>query len=356
MDEIRESIRSDRIARSWVEISLSNLEHNISTIRGMIPQKTEIIAVVKANAYGHGIDEIANRLNSLGIKSFGVADPNEALHLRKVLPESEITVFGGCQKNDEEIFRSARLTAAVFDLREVARDIRVQIKIDTGMGRLGVPWKDVDKLLPDIRGRVTGVYATMASADSDPDFTQTQIKRFLEATAQIRVRRHVCNSAGLRFAEGYLEAVRPGLALYGIAMVPELGDLLPVLEWKTRILALNNMEPRATLGYGSTFRTEKQSRIAVLPVGYADGYNRLLSNQGKVEINQKLYPVVGRVSMDLTLIDVTSAPEFRIGDEVKLISSDPESPISALAMAQQLNTIPYEVLTTIGTRVERICI
>ena len=282
-----------------------------------------------------------------------MADPTEALQLRKILPKAEITVFGGCQKGDNEIFRSASLTSAAFDLREISPEIRVQIKIDTGMGRLGIPWNQVETLLPKIKGRVTGVYATMASADFDPEFTRIQIDRFLKATANMRVRRHVCNSAGLSFPEGHFEAVRPGLALYGIAMVPELAKLRPVLEWKTRILALNDMDPGTTLGYGSTYRTEKNSRIAVLPIGYADGYNRLLSNRGKVEIQQEFYPIVGRVSMDLTLVDVTAGQSIQIGDEVKLISADSESPISALSLAQQLDTIPYEVLTTIGSRIER---
>ena len=354
MDEIRKSGRSNGIARSWAEINLSNLEHNVSVIRGIIPQKAEIIAVVKANAYGHGLEAVTRRLAGSGIKSFGVADPTEALQLRNLLPEAEITVFGGCRNGEEEIFRSARLTSAVFDLREIPPGLRVQIKIDTGMGRLGIPWKQLDALLPQIRGRVTGVYATMACADVDPEFTRIQIDRFLKATANMRVRRHLCNSAGLRFSEAHLEAVRPGLALYGIAMVPQLAALKPILEWKTRILTLNDMEPGSTLGYGSSYTTERESRIAVLPVGYADGYNRLLSNEGRVETKQGLFPVVGRVSMDQTLVDVTDAPGIQIGDEVKLISSDPKSPISALALARQLDTIPYEILTTIGPRIEQV--
>jgi alanine racemase len=354
MDEIRESRGSDRLARSWAEISLPSLEHNLSVIRSLIPPKTDIIAVVKANAYGHGIEKVAKRAWKLGIKSFAVADPIEALHLRSLLPESEITVFGGCRKGEEELFRSARLTAAVYNLGEISPDIRIQIKVDTGMGRLGIPWGRLKESAPQIKGRVTGVYATLASADTDPEFSRLQIDRFLHATEGMKVRRHICNSAGLRFSEGHLESVRPGLAIYGIAMVPELNSLRPVLEWKTKILALNDMNPGSTLGYGSTFKTARKSSIAVLPMGYADGYNRLLSNQGKVEIKSKLFPVVGRISMDLTLVDVTDDPDIKVGDEVKLISSDPSSSISALALAQQLNTIPYEILTTIGSRVERV--
>jgi len=337
-----------------VEIDLSRLEHNVSVIRGLLPAKTSIIAVVKANAYGHGIAAVAKRLAELGLKSFAVADPAEGLQLRDLLPEAEITVFGGCRKGEEEIFRSARLTAAVFDLREISTDLRIQVKIDTGMGRLGISWRRLESVLPRIRGRITGVYATLASADVDPAFTRLQIDRFLQATTAMRIRRHICNSAGLRFPQGHLEAVRPGLALYGIALVPELTALKPILEWKTRILTINVMEKGSTLGYGCTYTTTREeSRIAVLPLGYADGYNRRLSNRGQVEIGGRLFPVVGRVSMDQVLVDVSDGEGIEAGDEVKLISSDPDSPISAAALARRLDTIPYEILTTIGPRVVR---
>jgi len=354
MDEIRKLGGPTGIARSWVEIDLSRLEHNVSVIRGLLPAKTSIIAVVKANAYGHGIAAVAKRLAELGLKSFAVADPAEGLQLRDLLPEAEITVFGGCRKGEEEIFRSARLTAAVFDLREISTDLRIQVKIDTGMGRLGISWRRLESVLPRIRGRITGVYATLASADVDPAFTRLQIDRFLQATTAMRIRRHICNSAGLRFPQGHLEAVRPGLALYGIALVPELTALKPILEWKTRILTINVMEKGSTLGYGCTYTTTREeSRIAVLPLGYADGYNRRLSNRGQVEIGGRLFPVVGRVSMDQVLVDVSDGEGIEAGAEVKLISSDPDSPISAVALARRLDTIPYEILTTIGPRVVR---
>jgi alanine racemase len=340
--------------RSWVEISLPKLQHNLSVIRQLIPSRTEVIAVVKANAYGHGMAKIAEELWTCGVHSFGVADVREGIELRELLSEAEITVFGGCDPGSEELFVSSDLTAALFDDRVLPEDLKVQLKINTGMGRLGVPWERVGEMIKQSPGLVTGVYSTFSSSDVSPEATQQQMRRFNEATSELGIRRHISNSAGLQFSEAHLDAVRPGLALYGIALCPALVALRPVLRWKARIMTVNELPSGATIGYGRNFTTSRPSRIAVLPVGYADGYRRLLSNRGKVLTEYGLAPVVGNVSMDLTTIDVTDFEGVRTGDDVILLDDDPGSEISARQLAASLETIPYEILTLIGSRVERV--
>jgi alanine racemase len=321
--------------RSWVEISLPKLQHNLSVIRQLIPSRTEVIAVVKANAYGHGMAKIAEELWTCGVHSFGVADVREGIELRELLSEAEITVFGGCDPGSEELFVSSDLTAALFDDRVLPEDLKVQLKINTGMGRLGVPWERVGEMIKQSPGLVTGVYSTFSSSDVSPEATQQQMRRFNEATSELGIRRHISNSAGLQFSEAHLDAVRPGLALYGIALCPALVALRPVLRWKARIMTVNELPSGATIGYGN-------------------GYRRLLSNRGKVLTEYGLAPVVGNVSMDLTTIDVTDFEGVRTGDDVILLDDDPGSEISARQLAASLETIPYEILTLIGSRVERV--
>jgi alanine racemase len=340
--------------RSWVEISLPKLQHNLSVIRQLIPSRSEVIAVVKANAYGHGMAKIAVELWECGVHSFGVADEREGVELRGLLPEAEITVFGGCDPGSEELFISSNLTAALFDDRVLPKDLKVQLKINTGMGRLGVPWERAGEVIKYCPGLVTGVYSTFSSSDISREATQQQIRRFVRATSKLGIRRHISNSAGLQYPEAHLDAVRPGLALYGIALCPALAELLPILRWKARIMTVNELPAGSTVGYGKNFTTSRPSRIAVLPVGYADGYRRLLSNRGKVLTEYGLAPVVGNVSMDLTTIDVTDLEKVRAGDEVTLLDDDPGSEISARQLAASLDTIPYEILTLIGPRVERV--
>lgn len=340
--------------RSWVEISLPKLQHNLSVIRQLIPSRTEVIAVVKANAYGHGMAQIAEKLWKCGVRSFGVADALEGVELRALLHDAEITVFGGCDPGAEELFISSDLTAALFDDRVLPEDLKVQLKVNTGMGRLGVPWERVGEMIKQSPGLVTGVYSTFSSSDISPEATQQQLRKFTQATSELGMRRHISNSAGLQYRDAHLDAVRPGLALYGIALCPALAELRPILRWKARIMTVNELPTGVTVGYGRNFTTSRPSRIAVLPVGYADGYRRLLSNRGKVLTEYGLVPVVGNVSMDLTTIDVTDLEKIRAGDEVVLLDDDPDSEISARQLAATLDTIAYEILTLIGPRVERV--
>lgn len=339
--------------RSWVEVSLARIAANVASIRRKIGERPDIIAVVKANAYGHGAQQVALRLRESGVTSFAVATLEEAMTVRTVVSDAQILVLTGCEAGQERIFRDNRLTASVFE-RGPAPNARIELKIDSGMGRLGVSLADAPPFLDELGDRLTGVFSQFACSDSDSDFSRVQLEAFLAATKRVTCRRHMANSAALCCPESTLDAVRPGLALYGIASCPQITDLLPALAWKTSVLSLRTMYPGETVGYGRTFTISRPSLIAVLPIGYADGYSRAFSNNAQVSVRGALAPVVGRVSMDLVSVDVTDIPGIAHGDEVTLLEADPDSPISAAALARRLGTIPYEILTSIGTRVERL--
>ncbi len=269
---------------SWVEVSRSRLQENVAAIRNRLAPSTRIIAVVKANAYGHGIQHVSTGLTDCGIHDFTVATLEEGVELRKYVPNGKILVLHGCLKGEEQTFREHDLTAALFDDRTPPDDVKVEVKIDTGMTRLGVPWQEAKALVPGLTAQITGLFSHFASSDQDPDFTQLQLKRFQEATSDLPYPRHISNSAGLQFPEAQLDAVRLGLILYGISPCPALDFVRPILQWKTRTLTIRQVPKGEPIGYYGKFVTQRDSLIGVLPVGYADGYNRLLSNQSQVKI------------------------------------------------------------------------
>ena len=339
--------------RSWVETSVPNLKNNLKVIRSRLQRGTAILPVVKANAYGHGLLQIARILRQEGISRFAVAQPAEGLELRRAFDESEILVFGGWQVNEVETFIEHRLTATVHDTRPVPPELAVEVKIDTGMTRIGIPWEKASAFLKSTPARLQGVYSHFARADADADFSRLQVERFLQATGDISKRRHIANSAGLRFPEAHLDLVRVGLALYGVAPCPGFEDLRPALAWKSRLLAVRRVKAGQWVGYGTSFQSQRESVIGVVPVGYADGYPRSLSNRSDALVHGRLARVVGSVTMDLICIDVTDIEGVQPGTEVELLSDDPNSPLSCAALADLSGTIPYEILTGIGARVER---
>ncbi|MDA2930847.1 alanine racemase [Acidobacteria bacterium AH-259-O06] len=340
--------------RSWVEISLSRLRENVAAIQKRLSPSTRIIAVVKADAYGHGVEQISKCLFGCGVQDFAVATLEEAVELRKYLTRGKILVFGGCLQGEEGTFREHDLTAALFDHRALPDEIKVEVKIDTGMTRLGIPWEEALALVRRLTAQITGLYSHFACADKDPDFTRLQLQRFEQATFNLPYPRHISDSAGLQFAEAHLDAVRLGLALYGISPCPAVDYVKPALRWKTRILSVRGVLKGKPVGYCGTFITQRDSQVGVLPVGYADGYNRLFSNHGQVRVRGQLVPVLGSVSMDLTSVDLTDLPNPQVGEEVFLLEDSPDSPISAAGLSRTLGTIPYEVLTSLGNRVERV--
>ncbi|MFN0108508.1 MAG: alanine racemase [Blastocatellia bacterium] len=365
---------------TWAEVSLSALTENYKTLKRQLTGNAQLMAVVKANAYGHGAVECARALESAGADWFGVALVEEAVELRQAGIAQPVFCLGGFWRTQSELILEHDLTPALFriDLAEelnaqakaAGRVVNFHLKVDTGMGRLGVPMNELAEfaraLLKFEHIRLDGVMTHFADADSaETDFTEQQIRRFEEAVATLRglglnpTWFHLANSAGLHaYHQSHGNLARAGAAMYGLTrdvLSPryETLPLKPVMSLHSRIVLLKTVPTGASLGYGSTFTTERESRIATLPIGYADGYRRALSNTGRVLIRGQFAPVVGRVSMDLTIIDVTDVPDVQLGDEVVLMGEQGGLQISAEDLAEQIGTISYEVVTSVSARVPR---
>ena len=364
------------------EIDLNALRFNLNQLRGMTGGKAEILAVVKANAYGHGAPEIARELESAGARIFGVATTEEGIELRVSGITAPILVFGGTYPEEVGRILANRLTPVIYDL-EIARAFQaraekekkrlsVHIKIDTGMNRLGISWRQWTSALKVLEGlrnlKVEGLLSHFSVAEGEgPDdraFTDEQLARFtkcLDLAGKRGIKAsfvHLANSAATTlWRQARFNLVRPGLMLYGYHPSPSLGSLIslkPVLRWKTAILSLKLVPAGDTVSYGRTYRCRKETRIAVLPVGYADGYSRRLSNRGEVIIRGRRAKVLGIVCMDLTMVDVSEIPGVQAGDEVVLIGRQGSEEIAAVEMAGWIEGIPYEVLCVIGRRVPRV--
>lgn len=345
--------------------------------------------MIKADAYGHGALSVARALAAEGVTRFGVALVEEARALREGGIAEEILVLGGFMPEQAGDLVELGLTAAVFHLgaaealdaaaRRVGRTAPIHVKIDTGMGRLGFPVADAPDALVRLSRyaslRLDGVMTHFADADlADLAYAREQMTRFSSVCRAAAVRgvvipmRHAANSAMLLGAGqvsaiedesasgGLYEGARPGLMLYGCRPGPAVGkttELRPVLSLTTRILLLKRVPPGSPISYGRTFVTRRDSLIAVLPIGYADGYPRALSNRGAVLVRGRRAPVVGRVCMDLTMIDVTDVPDAAEGDDVVVIGGQGDERISVDEVAEQAGTISYEILCGIGSRVPR---
>ena len=367
-----------------VEIDLSAIRDNLRAIRALVGPAVEIIGMVKADAYGHGAAAVGRTLAAEDVKRFGVALVEEGAALRAAGIPGEVLVLGALLPEDAPEIVENGFEAALSDLDfarrldEVSRrrggpPVGVHVKLDTGMGRFGFPLEralDVICELAGLRGlRLVGAMTHFPSADeaggrSDgAKFTRGQIGAFLKireavAAAGIRVPLwHAANSAGiLLHPESRLDAVRPGLALYGgfpAAQVPPPTKLRQAMTLKTRIVLVRDFPAGATLGYGRTFRTARASRIAALPIGYADGFSRAHSNKGQALVRGRRAPIVGRVSMDTVLVDVTDVAGAQAGDETVLYGRQGEAEISIVEAAETLGTIPYELMTALTARVPR---
>jgi len=366
--------------QTWVEIDLAALKSNYSVIKGHLPQGTRIMAAVKANAYGHGIVEVAKCLTACGVDYLGVACVDEAVVLRRAGVKKPILHLGGFLKGDAQAFLDYDITATVADLslakilnqvgRRFKKKIKVHVKIDTGMGRLGVWHNDASDFIISLCAlehlNLEGIYTHFPSADSDEDFTRSQLAVFCSLLDKLQIRgvdiplKHCANSmAVLGFKSAHLNLVRPGLALYGLHPKEEMFDrvdLEPVLNFKTKIVYLKEVEKGRSISYGRTYVTPEKTTIATLPVGYGDGYNRLLSNKGSVLIKGFLCPIVGVVCMDQTMVDVGAVPNVKLGDEVVLAGVQKNKKIRVEEIAAMCHTIPYEVVCWISPRVPRVYI
>jgi alanine racemase len=360
-------------------IDHESLRWNFRQIRSLLGPQMKILSMVKANGYGHGAPAVARTLAAEGSDAFGVAILEEAIELRRHGITVPVLVLTGVYLDQLELFLEHDLMPVVHDadllqrldaaVARLGRSLDVHLKIDTGMGRLGFPAAECDSWLPQIKKlkalRVAGIFSHFSHAESvEGQYTRKQLEIFhhlvqclaTEGIAPPLV--HLANSAAtITLPEAYFNMVRPGLMLYGVYPSPEMAariSLKPVLSWKTRILQLKKVPSNTSISYGQTFITKRDSLIATLPIGYADGYPRLLSNRGQALVGGKRAPVAGRVCMDLTMLDVTDIGKIHQGDEVVLLGTQENETISADEMASWADTISYEILTSIGARVPRI--
>lgn len=367
---------------TWAEINLDNLAFNFHSIKNFVGENIKFMAVVKANAYGHGAIECAKRLEKEGIDWFGVALPTEGFELRQQGILKRILCLGSFWDGQEKLLLNNNLTPVIFQIEQAkkfneAAKLRgtvaeIHVKIDTGMGRIGVRFDEVeafaDKLKEFKNLHLEGLMTHFASADNlqENDFTNLQIERFenavklFEAKGFRPIYKDLANSAAsIAHPNSYGNLVRLGGVLYGLGediLTKEIEkpEFKPVMSLKTKIAHLKKVPKGETLGYSRTFTTEKDSLIATIPIGYQDGYSRNLSNKSRVIIDGKFANVVGRVSMDWTILDVSEIENVKIGDEVILIGEQNGLKISAADLAELTDTISYEITCGINRRVTKI--
>ncbi|HEY8461693.1 MAG TPA: alanine racemase [Blastocatellia bacterium] len=363
-----------------MEISLSALKRNYLTIRNHLGDAAQLMAVVKANAYGHGAAQCARALEEVNADWFGVALVEEGIELRRAGISRPIFCLGGFWRGQAGDVIEHDLTPAVYRLDQaeelnsragaLGRIVNFHLKVDTGMGRLGVRLDDLAEFARAL-GRfesikLDGVMTHFAAADSQTtDYTERQIAQYEESVGILRDLgfapswRHMANSAGIHaYPQSRGNLARVGAAMYGLksdVLSPRIEpfDTRPVMSLHSRIVMLKTVPAGTPLGYGLNFTTARESRIATLPIGYADGLRRLHSNNGRVLVRGHFAPIVGRVSMDLTIIDVTGVPGAEVGDEVVLMGEQGGLRISAEDLAEQIGTISYEIVTGISPRAPR---
>lgn len=365
--------------RAWLEIDVHALAHNISETKRIISPKTEIMAVVKANGYGHGAPVASRIFLENGATRLGVSTIEEACQLRKDGIMAPILILNHTEPEqlDAVIIHSVSQTissleqAVTISRRAVSLSETgvVHIKIDTGMGRLGIfPHEDSMKIIEKIISLpclvVEGIFTHFATSDAaDNTFTIEQYSRFLSVLRQLEERKisipikHAANSAAvINHGPTHLDMVRPGIMLYGLYPSPEMNkgkvSLRPAMTLKSRISYIKEVPSGVSLSYGRTYTTSKRQRIATLPIGYADGFNRSFSNNTSVLVHGQKCPVVGRICMDQCMLDVTGIkPDVIVGDEVVLLGKQGELEITADDWANVSGTINYEVVTTFGSRI-----
>jgi alanine racemase len=356
-----------------VEIDLEALRFNFAQVKNLVGDSTGILAVVKSDAYGHGMVPVARELVSQGAEYLGVSICREALTLREHGIESPILILLGAEPNEFNHIIKHELTPVLYRSDSAKRlssaalkegtQVPVHLKIDTGMGRLGVPFTEAEAFFGLIRSleglRVEGLLSHFASADEDDKtFTDLQLERFHQILAQAEAIGlafryiHIANSAGvIDIPKSHQLLVRPGIMLYGSLPSQELQrptPLKPVMSLKARILQLKKVAANSPIGYGCTYVTPNAALIATLPVGYDDGYSRQFSNLGEVLVRGRRAPIVGRVSMCLTTVDVTKVPEVQVDDEVVFLGSQGGDEITGDEIAAKIDTISYEVFCNLG--------
>jgi alanine racemase len=356
--------------RCWAEVSLGRLRHNFQVVRRRVGPRVAVMAVVKADAYGHGAVPVARALAAEGAVWFGVTCAEEGVELRRAGITQPILLMSGFLPGEETGLAEHRLTPVVYDRAQIAAldalGLPYHLKVNTGMGRLGLERADLEQAALDISRRrkdgiVEGLCTHFASAGEGSAQTDYQVGLFRAALATLGVRGlrarwiHLANSAALATrTDCFGNLVRPGIALYGYLNCEHELDLKQVMSLKTRVVAMRDTPAGTPLGYSAGFVTRQPSRIATLSAGYADGLRRHLSNQGYALVRGRRAPLVGVVSMDLTLVDVTAIPDAAVGDIATLLGEDGRERITAEQVATQCGTIAYEVLCGVGKRVPRV--
>lgn len=366
---------------AWIEIDLNALENNYNIIRSKINKETKIAAVVKANAYGHGAVRVAQKLSQFGVEYFCVGSPDEGIELRNAgISEPIIVLAEVLDSQYADIFKgdliqtvASRKTLKALNKAGIkdAKKIKVHLKIDTGMGRIGffpeelVEIYSLAQKLENIK--IEGVFTHLARADEEnKDFSYQQLQKFNSAIKEIRSAGfktpllHIANSAAvIDLRETYFDLVRPGIMIYGLLPSDDLNQeakLNPLLSFKTRIVQIRKLPAGSAVSYGSTYKTEREEKLAVLPIGYKDGFPRLLSNQGEVLIKGQRAPIRGRVCMGQTIVSVDHIDNLEVGDEVVLIGKQGDEEISASEIAEMCGTINYEIVCNLSERLEKIYI
>lgn len=363
--------------RCWAEIDLAAFERNLKRIQRALPSHMRYVAVVKADAYGHGMPQMVRRLMQSGVDYFAVANVTEAADIRHMGAGWPILVLSPLLPGEESQLLIHDLIATVSTAEECERlnrlgedrkqQVRIHLKIDTGMGRLGIWHEQAAELIQSIADypylQLEGLYTHFSSADTDPEFTQVQRQRFLEIVEAIEhddLLIHADNSAGIDSLaqDSPFNAVRIGLLQFGVAPYPEsaLGSAAvePVCSFHTRIGLIKELPAHTDISYGRSYTLKRDSRIAILTAGYGDGVPLELSNKGAVIIQGKFCPILGRVTMDQTIIDVTDCPEAEVGDIATLIGKNGSKEITTAQFSEAAGTIPWETLCSITKRVPRI--
>ncbi len=366
--------------RLLAEINLDAIGNNIREIRKLIKEKTQLLAVVKADAYGHGAEEVAKVCLYNGADQLAVATCNEGVQVRQWSIQVPVLILGNTVEGQLETVINNNLTQAVFRYEtakkmsdmavKLNKTALIHIKIDTGMSRIGFLPNDealdeIEKIfaLPNLK--VTGVFTHFATADEkDKTFTMVQYKRFRFITDALNAKghtdfiRHCANSGAiLDMPELQLDMVRAGIIIYGMypsTQVTHPINLIPAMSLKSQISYVKYLEENVSVGYGRTYFTTQKTKVATIPIGYADGYSRAFSNKARVIINGHYAPIIGNVCMDQMMVDVTNIPDVKDGDSVIIMGSDGKNTVSAEELANIAGTINYEIVCDVGKRVPRV--
>ena len=364
-------------APSAVHIDLDAFAHNLRLCRHLAGESTDIMAVVKANAYGHGAVSISRVALREGAAWLAVANLTEALQLSQAGIDAPILVMGYVANSDLPLAIEHAIHLTLYDLRQVSafhkaasacnRPLKAHLKIDSGMGRLGILPHQAPDLLRQLRQcggvAVTGAYTHFAAAEDNPVYTEKQVQTFESVLSQLRRGGlridciHAANSSALlNFPRARFNLARAGILLYGLMpsdALPRVPDLRPVMSWKTSVAQVKTLPPDSPVGYGLTYRTRGHETIAVLPVGYADGLRRTPTSWREVLLHGKRAPIIGTINMEKTAINVSHIADVRIGDEVALLGEQGGDAITADEIARWLGSVNYEVVTTILPRSPR---